>query len=92
MSNLNLLILYLILSTSKYFRLIFLSFYLHPNISDMFPSHFIFHAMYNLVLFKPHFDHQYNNRDDHHNHQDDHHNYHDDHHIDDDEMTICICI
>ena len=41
MSNLNLLILYLILSASKYFRLIFLSFYLHPNISDRFPSHFI---------------------------------------------------
>ena len=32
----------LILSTSKYFRQISLSFYLHPNISDRFPSHFIF--------------------------------------------------
>ena len=32
----------LILSAYKYFRLISLSFYLHPNISDRFPFHFIF--------------------------------------------------
>ena len=32
----------LILWPSKYFRQIYLSFYPHPNISDRFPSHFIF--------------------------------------------------
>ena len=32
----------LILSASKYFRLISLSFYPHPNISDKFLCHFIF--------------------------------------------------
>ena len=32
----------LILSAYKYFRWIYLSFYLHPNISDRFPFHFIF--------------------------------------------------
>ena len=42
MYNSDLPTLPLILSASKYFRFISLSFYLHPNISDRFPSHFIF--------------------------------------------------